>query len=146
VPCTALCGPGTLVGQGEECGDTLHLVRHQLLEHLFITYPLTESSDDRWVRNTRNSTSYLGEARDEGPERLSGFLPHSVEVGLHTVLLISAGEVRDEPRTELLLGLNRPGGEVHEPSLGWPGQGYMKVARHDGVVAVSRRDGGAVDL
>ena len=48
------------------------------------------------------------------PERLSGFLPHGVEVSLHTMLLVRTGEVRSEPRTELLLVLNRPRSEVHE--------------------------------
>ena len=61
---------------------------------------------------------YLGEAQNKCPEHLSGFLPHSVEVSLHTMLLVRTGEVRSEPRTELLPGLNRPGSEVHEPSPG----------------------------
>ena len=130
MPCVALSGPGTLVSQGEKRGKAFHLVRRQFLEHLLITYPLTESSNDRCVRDMRNGTPFLGEARDECPERLSGFLPHSVEVGLYTMLLVRTGEVRSEPRTELLAGLNRPRSEVHEPSPGWPSQGYMKVARH----------------
>ena len=67
-----------------------------------------------------NGTPYLGEARDECPEQLSGFLPHGVEVSLHTMLLVRTGEVRSEPRTELLPGLNRPRSEVHEPIPGWP--------------------------
>jgi hypothetical protein len=46
VPCTALGGSGTLVGQSEERGDVVHVMRGQLLQHLFITYPLAESSDD----------------------------------------------------------------------------------------------------
>src|SRR6185295_16216402 len=142
----SLSGPGTLISQGEKCGDAFHLVRRQFLEHLLITYPLTESSDNRCIRDTRNGTPYLGEARDECPERLSGFLPHGVEVSLHTMLLVCTGEVRCEPRTELLPGLNRPRSEVHEPSPGWPRQGYMKVARHDGVVTTSYCDGGNVHL
>src|SRR6185312_16413024 len=32
----------------------------QFLEHLLITYPLTESSNDKCVRNMRNGTPYLG--------------------------------------------------------------------------------------
>ena len=56
-----------------------------------------------------NGTPYLGEARDECPERLSGLLPHGVELRLHTMLLVRTGEVRSEPRTELLPGLNRSG-------------------------------------
>ena len=67
---------------------------------------------------SRNGTPYLGEARDECPEHFSGFLPHGVEVSLHTMLLVCTGEVRSEPRTELLSGLNRPRSEVHEPSPG----------------------------
>src|SRR6185503_15856661 len=42
--------------------------------------------------------------------------------------------------------LDRPRSKVHEPSPGWPGQGYMKVARHDGVVITSCCDGGNVQL
>src|SRR6185295_18367156 len=114
--------PSTLVCQGEKRGNAFHLMRRQLLEHLLITYPLTESSDNRRVRDTRNGTPYLGEARDECPERLSGFLTHSVEVGLHTMLLVRTGEVHSEPCTEVLPRLDRPRSEVHEPSPGWPRQ------------------------
>jgi hypothetical protein len=39
VPCTTLGSSGTLVGQSEECGDSLHVMRGQLLQHLFITHP-----------------------------------------------------------------------------------------------------------
>jgi len=62
------------------------------------------------------------------------------------MLLVCTGEVRCEPRTELFSGLDRPRCEVHEPGLGWPRQGYMKVACHDGVVTTSRCDGGNVHL
>ena len=65
---------------------------------------------------------------------------------LHNMLLVRTGEVRSEPRTELLPGLNRPRSEVHAPSPGWPVQGYMKVACHDGVVTTSCCDGGNVHL
>jgi hypothetical protein len=37
------------------------------------------------------------------PEGLPGLLPHRMEVGLHTVLLVSTGKVRNEPRAEFLL-------------------------------------------
>jgi hypothetical protein len=66
----------------------------QLLQHFFITYSLSEGRDDGSIRNTRYSTSHLGEAGDELPESLPGLLPHHMEVGLHTVLLVSTGEVR----------------------------------------------------
>src|SRR6185503_8049645 len=105
-----------------------------------------ESSDNRCIGDTRNGTTYLGEARDECPERLPEFLPHSVEVGLHTMLLVCTGEVHSEPRTELFPRLDRPRSKVHEPSPGWPSQGYMKVACHDGVVTTSSGDGGNVHL
>ena len=68
---------------------------------------MTESSNDRRIGDTRNNAPYLGEARDKCPEHLFGFLPHCIEVGLHTVLLVSTGEVRGEPRTELFPGLNQ---------------------------------------
>jgi hypothetical protein len=54
----------------------------------------------------RYRTSHLGEAGDELLEGLPWLLPHSMEVGLHTVLLISTSEVRHEPRTELFLGVD----------------------------------------
>jgi hypothetical protein len=74
----------------------------QLLQHLLIMYALAESGDDGSIRDTGYSPSYLGEAGDEGPESFPGFLPHCMEVSLHAMLLISAGEVRCEPRIELV--------------------------------------------
>jgi hypothetical protein len=106
VPCTALGGSGTLVSQSKERGDSLHVMCGQLLQHFLITYPLTEGCDDGGIRNTRNSTSYLGEAGDKCPEGLSGLLPHCMEVGFHTVLLESTSEVRYEPRTKFFLGID----------------------------------------
>jgi hypothetical protein len=106
VPCTALGGSGTFIGQSEECGDSFHVMCGQLLQHFFITYPLSEGRDDGSIRNTRYSTSHLGEARDELPEGLPGLLPHRMEVGLHTVLLVSTSEVCNKPRAELLLGVD----------------------------------------
>jgi hypothetical protein len=72
----------------------------------FITYSLTEGRDDGCIGNARYSASHLGEAGDKRPESLPGFLPHCVEVGLHAVLLVSAGEVRCEPRAELFPGID----------------------------------------
>jgi hypothetical protein len=62
------------------------------------------------------------------------------------MLLISTSEVCCKPRTELFLGLDRPRGKVHEPGLGWPGQGYMKVACHYNSVSTSCRNDSDVDL
>jgi hypothetical protein len=45
-------------------------------------------------------------AGDELPESLLGLLPHHMEVGLHTVLLVSTGEIRNEPRAELFPGVD----------------------------------------
>jgi hypothetical protein len=146
VPCSALCSPSTFVCQGKQAGDGLHLVSRPLLQHLLITDPLTECRDNRRIRNMWNSSTYLGEAGDEGPEGFPGLLPHGMKVGLHAMLLVRAGKVRRELRTELSPGLDRSRGEVHEPSPGWPGQGYMKVTCHDSIVSPSRRDGGDVDL
>jgi hypothetical protein len=106
VPCPAFGGSGALVGQSEECGDSLHVMRGQLLQHFFITYSLTEGRDDGCIGNARYSTSHLGEAGDKRPESLLRFLPHCVEVGLHAVLLVSAGKVRCEPRAELFPGID----------------------------------------
>ena len=94
------------VGQSEECGDRLHIMCGQLLQHFLITYSLSEGHDDRSIRNTRYHTSHLGEAGDELSEGFPGLLPYCMEVGLHTVLLVSTGEVRHEPRTELFPGVD----------------------------------------
>jgi hypothetical protein len=67
-------------------------------------------------------------------------------MSLHTMLLISTGEVSCEPCTELFPGVDRPRGEVHELGPGWPGQGYMEVACHYGTVSTNYRNGGDVDL
>jgi hypothetical protein len=105
-----------------------------------------ESRDDRCIGDTRNGSTYLGEAGDEGPEGFPGLLPHGVEMGLHAMLLVRAGEVRRELHAELSLGLDGSRSEIHEPCPGWPGRGYMKVTCHYGVVTPSRHDGGDVDL
>jgi hypothetical protein len=81
-------------------------VRGQLPQHLLITYTLTEGRDDGSIENARYSTSHLGEAGDERPESLPGLWPHRMEVGLHTMLLVSTGEVRHEPRAELFPGVD----------------------------------------
>jgi hypothetical protein len=69
-------------------------------------YSLAEGRDDGSIGNARYITSHLGEAGDERLESLLGHLPYFLEVGLHTVLLVSAGEVRNEPRAELFLGVD----------------------------------------
>jgi hypothetical protein len=81
-------------------------VRGQLFQHFLITYFLPEGRDDGSIRNARCSTSHLGEAGDERPESLAELLPYRVEVGLHTVLLVSAGEVRNEPCAEIFPGVD----------------------------------------
>jgi hypothetical protein len=81
-------------------------MRGQLLQHLFITYPVAESGDDGSIGDTGYSPSYLGEAGDEGSESFLGLLPHCMEVSLHAMPLISAGEVHREPRVELFLGVD----------------------------------------
>jgi hypothetical protein len=43
VPRTALGSFGALVGQSEESGDSFHVMRGQLLQYLFVTYPLAEA-------------------------------------------------------------------------------------------------------
>jgi hypothetical protein len=146
VPCTALGSHGTLVGQSEERGDSFHVMRGQLLQHLFITYPLEESSDDGSIGDTGYSPSYLGGAGDEGLESFPGFLPHCMEVSLHAMLLVSAGEVRCELCAELFPGVDRPWGEVHELGPGWPRQGYMEVCCYYVGVSTCYRNSGDVHL
>ena len=97
---------GAFVGQSEECGDSFHVMCGQLLQHFFIMHSLSEGRDDGSIRNTRYSTSHLGEAGDELSEGLHGLLPHRMEVDLHTMLLVSTGEVRNEPRAELFPGVD----------------------------------------
>jgi hypothetical protein len=63
-----------------------------------------------------------------------------------TALLVSAGEVRCEPRAELFPGVDRSRGRVHEPSPGRPRQGNMEVCCHHGVVSTCCRDGDDVNL
>jgi hypothetical protein len=90
-------------------------MRHQFLQHLLITHPLSESSDNGSIRDARYSPPYLSETRDESPESLPGFLPLCMEMSLHAMLLISTGKVRYEPCTELFPGVYRPRAEIHEP-------------------------------
>jgi hypothetical protein len=78
----------------------------QFLQHFLITHPLSEGRDDGGIGNMRYRTSHLGEAGDELPEGFPGLLPYCMEVGLHTVLLVSTGEVCHEPRTEFFLGVD----------------------------------------
>jgi hypothetical protein len=106
VPCTTLGGSGTLVGESEEYGDNFHVMRGQLLQHLLITYSLAKSDDDGSIGDTRYSAPYLSEAGDESPESFPRFLPYRMEVSLHAMLLISTGEVRCEPCTELFPGVD----------------------------------------
>jgi hypothetical protein len=61
-----------------------------------------ESSDDRSIRDMMYGPPYLSEAGDECLECLPRFLPHCMEVGLHAMLLVSAGEVRSEQHTKFL--------------------------------------------
>jgi hypothetical protein len=80
-------------------------MRGQLLQHVFIMHPRAESGDDGSIGGTGYSSSYPGEAGDEGPESFPGLLPHCMEVSLQAMPLISTGEVRCEPRAELFLGV-----------------------------------------
>jgi hypothetical protein len=146
VPRTALGSPDVLVGQSEESGDSFHVMRSQLLQHLFITHSLAEDHDDRSIGDARYSTSHLCEAGDKRPKSFSGLLPHCVEVGLHAVLLVSTGEVRCEPRAELFPGVDRSWGKVHEPSPGEPRKGDMKICCHHSGVSTCCCDSGDVNL
>jgi hypothetical protein len=136
----ALSSSSTFVGQSEKRRYGFHVMRHQFLHHLLIMHPLSESSDNGGIGDARYSPPYLGEMGDESLESLSGFLPHYMEMSLHAMLLVSTGEVRYEPCTELFPGVDRPWGEVHEPGPGQLGQGYMEVARHHSSVSTSCRN------
>jgi hypothetical protein len=106
---SAMHGPrqhSALVGQSEERGDHFYIVRHQFIQHLLITHPMSKSTDNGSVQDTRYGSLYLGEVGDEDPEGFLGFLPHCMEVGLHAMLLISVGEVGNELPTELFPGVD----------------------------------------
>jgi hypothetical protein len=108
--------------------------------------PLSESSDDRGIRDARYGPTYLGEAGDESPESLLGFLSYDMEMSLHTVLLRSTVKVRCEPCTELLPGVDGSWGQVHELGPGRPDQGYMEIGHHHSSVSTSYRNGGDINL
>jgi hypothetical protein len=146
VPCLALGSSGTLVSQSEERGNGFHVVCRQLLQHLLVMHPLSESNDDRGIRDARYGPAYLGEASDESPEGLSDFLSYGMEMSLHAMLLISTGKARCELCIELFPGLDRSRGQVHEPGPGQPGQGYMEITCHHNGVSTSYRNGGDVNL
>jgi hypothetical protein len=44
--------------------------------------------------------------REMNVRSLPGLLPYRMEVGLHTVLLVSTSEVHNEPRAELFPGVD----------------------------------------
>jgi hypothetical protein len=67
-------------------------------------------------------------------------LDPGIHIVMHSVLSLKTGCDKLSP------GLDGSWGEVHEPSPGWPGQGYMEVTCHNGIVAPSCRDGGDVYL
>jgi hypothetical protein len=146
VPCAALGSPDTFVSQSEERGDGFHVMCRQLLQHLLITHPLSESSDDKGIGDMRYGPTYLGEAGDESPKSLPRFLSYDMEMSLHAMLLISTGKVCCEPCTELFPGVDGSRGQVHEPGPGRPSQGYMEVARHHSSVSTSCRNGSDVNL
>jgi hypothetical protein len=58
----ALGDSGALVSQSKERGDNFHVMCGQLPQHFLVTYPLSEGRDDGGIRDTRYSTSHLGEA------------------------------------------------------------------------------------
>jgi hypothetical protein len=90
--------------------------------------------------------TYLGEAGNERSEGLPGLLPHCMEMCLHSVPLVSTGEVCHEPRIELFPGADGSSGLVHEPSPGWSRQGHMEVGcQYDGV-STRCRNGGDINL
>jgi hypothetical protein len=119
VPCVALCSPSVFVRQGKQGGDSFYLMSGQFLQHLLVTDPLTESRDDRYIGDTWDGSTYLGEAGDKGPEGFPGLLPHGMKVGLHAMLLVRTREVHRELRAELTPRLDGSRSEVHEPCSGW---------------------------
>jgi hypothetical protein len=125
VPCTALGSSSTLISQSKEHGDSFHVVGRQLLQHLLITHPLSESSDDRGIGDTRYGLTYLGEASDESLEGLPGFLPYGMEMSLHTVLLISTSKVHCESCTELLPRVD--GERITMPKRGGVNWAFLKI-------------------
>jgi hypothetical protein len=62
----ALCSPGALVRQAEECRDILDVVGGELHQHLPIPHSLAKCIHNRSIEDTRNGIANLREPLDEG--------------------------------------------------------------------------------
>jgi predicted small secreted protein len=76
-------------------------VGSELLQHLLISYSLAKCNHNRGIGDTRNDVVNLGEALDEGAQRLPRALLDSVEVGLIAWPGISALKVGRELAAQL---------------------------------------------
>jgi hypothetical protein len=96
VPGAAFRSPGALVLQAEERGHILDVVGGELLQHLFIPYPLVKCNHYRSIGDTRNGIANLREPLDEGAQGFPRPLLDGVEIGLITRPGVGALEVGRE--------------------------------------------------
>jgi hypothetical protein len=93
VPGVAFHSPGALVHQAEERGHILDVVGGELLQHLFIPYPLAKCNHYRSIGDTRNGIANLREPLDERAQGFPQPLLDGVEIGLVTRPGVGALEV-----------------------------------------------------
>jgi hypothetical protein len=84
LPGTTLCGPGTLVHQGEELCDILDVMRGEFFQHLSIPHTLAKCNHNRSIGDMRNGVVNLGKQLNEGAQRFPWALLHDMEVDLIT--------------------------------------------------------------
>jgi hypothetical protein len=96
VPGTAFRSPGALVRQAEERGQILDVMGGELLQHLFIPYPLAKCNHYRSIGDMRNGIANLREPLDEGAQGFPRPLLDGVKIGLVTRPDVSALKVGRE--------------------------------------------------
>jgi hypothetical protein len=84
VPGAAFHGPGALVRQAEERGHILDVMGGELLQHLFIPYPLAKCNHYRSIGDTSNGIMNLREPLDEGAKGFPRPILDGVEISLVT--------------------------------------------------------------
>jgi hypothetical protein len=115
LPGTTLCGPGTLVHQGEELCDILDVMRGEFFQHLPIPHTLAKCKHNRSIGDMRNGVVNLGKQLNEGAQRFPRALLHDMEVDLITWPRVSTFKVGSKVTAQLLLGGESALRQVHEP-------------------------------
>jgi hypothetical protein len=101
VPGATFRSPSALVPQAEERGHILDVVGGELLQHLFIPYPLMKCNHYRSIRDTRNGIADLREPLDDRAQGFPWPLLDGVKIGLITRPGIGALEVGRELTAQL---------------------------------------------